>query len=272
MSSYSFRVADLIDSTETYEVFAIRYSERLTSTDEAYFRNGVYGEGSRPFTMAYFFWVIRGATGTFLFDSGFSSDAATHRSRTFLIEPLHALKEMSLTPEDVDALYLSHLHFDHTGHLDQFPRAEVFVESQEFDFWTQGCGRKKMLAASSESTDLLALEAMHRRGRARFLEGTSVVQPGIVSIHVGGHTPGQHILSVNTVNGPVVLASDALHYYDELYLDRPFALFTDVEDMYRGYELLRQLESAGVKVVAGHDMAVIERYGVEDSAPFLTRL
>ncbi len=31
----------------------------------------------------------------------------------------------------------------------------------------------------------------------------------------GGHPPGQSAVMVRTVEGPVLLASDAVHYYDE---------------------------------------------------------
>ena len=36
-----------------------------------------------------------------------------------------------------------------------------------------------------------------------------------------------------------MLASDAIHYDDELERERPFGIFSDLADMYRGYATLR---------------------------------
>jgi glyoxylase-like metal-dependent hydrolase (beta-lactamase superfamily II) len=262
----------LINDTAEHRVLAVRYAERQTSTDEAYFRNSVYGEADRDFTMAYFFWIIQGTEGTFLFDTGFSSGAAERRARTFLVDPMDALSELGIAPTSVDGVFLSHLHFDHTGHASGFPNAQVYVDTKEYEFWINGNGRKRLLAASAEEEDLSGLVSLQKSGQLTLLDGTTDVLPGIISIRVGGHTPGQHVLSVNTAGGPLLLASDALHYYDEMELDRPFCLFTELDDMYSGYELMRAFETTGARVVAGHDMAVIDRFGSEENLPYLTAL
>jgi glyoxylase-like metal-dependent hydrolase (beta-lactamase superfamily II) len=71
---------------------------------------------------------------------------------------------------------------------------------------------------------------------------------------LGGHTPGQAIVEVDTDAGRVVLASDAMHYYEEIERDRPYNLFTDMGDMYRGYDTLRSLgDQPGTTLIAGHD-------------------
>ena len=52
---------------------------------------------------------------------------------------------------------------------------------------------------------------------------------------------GQLILLVETASGPVVLASDAIHYYEEMERDWPCSIVVDVPETYAGYELLREL-------------------------------
>ena len=37
--------------------------------------------------------------------------------------------------------------------------------------------------------------------------------------------------------GDVVLTSDAVHFYEELELDRPFCVVADLEAMYGAYDL-----------------------------------
>ena len=43
----------------------------------------------------------------------------------------------------------------------------------------------------------------------------------------------------------MVLASDAAHFYEELELERPFAVMHDLEQMYAGYDLLKRLRAGG---------------------------
>ena len=84
---------------------------------------------------------------------------------------------------------------------------------------------------------------------------------GITAITVGGHSPGQQVLTVPTVSGKVVLTSDAVHFYEELELERPFAVIADLEEMYRAYDLLRELDrEPGTVLVPGHDPEVQERF------------
>ena len=58
-----------------------------------------------------------------------------------------------------------------------------------------------------------------------------------------------------------MLASDALHFYEEVERDRPFAIIADLPAMYRAYDTLAQLASQpGTHLVAGHDPAVRDRF------------
>ena len=77
------------------------------------------------------------------------------------------------------------------------------------------------------------------------LRGDAQLAPGVEARLVGGHSPGQTILLVDTAGGPVVLASDAIHYYEEMERDWPCSLLVDVAETYAGYDLLRELEAGG---------------------------
>jgi glyoxylase-like metal-dependent hydrolase (beta-lactamase superfamily II) len=94
----------------------------------------------------------------------------------------------------------------------------------------------------------------------RLTEGTDEILDGITAINVGGHSPGQQITVVRGKTGDVVLASDAVHFYEELELERPFAVMHDLEQMYAAYDVLKGLAAAGATVVPGHDPEVGRRF------------
>jgi glyoxylase-like metal-dependent hydrolase (beta-lactamase superfamily II) len=85
--------------------------------------------------------------------------------------------------------------------------------------------------------------------------------PGIRLLTVGGHTPGQVIV---VVGDRIVLASDALHFYEEAERDRPFSIVADLPGMYLAYDRLAELAARpGARLVAGHDPGVRERFPTE---------
>ena len=57
-----------------------------------------------------------------------------------------------------------------------------------------------------------------------------------------------------------MLASDAVHFYEELERDRPFGVIANLAEMYEGYDTLRELAGPGAHLVPGHDAEVMTRY------------
>ena len=74
-----------------------------------------------------------------------------------------------------------------------------------------------------------------------------------------------------TATGAVVLASDAVHFYEEVERDRPFAIVADLPAMYRAYDLLAGLAAQpGTRLVAGHDPQVRTRFARHPASPDMT--
>ena len=122
-------------------------------------------------------------------------------------------------------------------------------------------GRRGQFADTTEASELDHLRKLREAGRLTLAGQAHQVAPGIELTQVGGHTPGQAIVTVATAGGPVVLASDAVHYYEELERDRPFSIVASLADMYAAFDRIRELADGGALVVAGHDPLVAERFG-----------
>ena len=111
-------------------------------------------------------------------------------------------------------------------------------------------------------------------GKVAFHDGDATVAPG-VSVHkVGGHSRGLQVVRVETENGPLVLASDAAHYYENFEERNPFPLVVDVEDMLNGYELMSGLAGVRQLIVPGHDPLVRQNFpaAFENATPDVRRL
>lgn len=250
-----------MSGTSDYEILAIKYGTRRGTRSEIFLNYHLYGEPDGPLGMDYFFWVIRNRDRTVLVDCGFSPQGGRVRGRTQLAEPLAALSDLGLSPADVDQLVVTHAHYDHIGNLSSFPDCEVVVAADEIAFWSGPYAGRRQFAHSVETEELTALSAVVADGRARLVGDETEVAPGIRAIKVGGHTPGQLVVVVRTAQGETMLASDAVHYYEELDLDRPFSGVAALPEMYRAFDLIREFQQgAGTTVVASHDPLVAERF------------
>jgi glyoxylase-like metal-dependent hydrolase (beta-lactamase superfamily II) len=243
-----------------WTVTAVRYATLETTLSDAYYRYSAYGEPDGPARLDYYFWTLSGDGETILVDTGFAPEAGRRRGRTCLVEPAAAMAQLGIAPDTVSRVVLTHLHYDHTGNLDVLPDAELLVPTRELDFWLGPLARREQFAQSVEPSELDRVRAADEAGRVRRLEGEQEVAEGVRAIVLGGHSPGQAVVYVDGAAGPVVLASDAVHFYEELERDRPFAVIADLAEVYEAYDALSRLATGGARIVPGHDAGVMERY------------
>ncbi len=112
------------------------------------------------------------------------------QSRTALED---GIKAAGHTPEAVDVVINTHLHFDHAGgntYTDSkgelavtFPNAEFFVQRGEYDYATH---TNERTAASYFDRNYVPIE---RAGKLQLLQGESDVMAGVRVIPTPGHTP-----------------------------------------------------------------------------------
>jgi glyoxylase-like metal-dependent hydrolase (beta-lactamase superfamily II) len=245
-----------------YEVLAVRYGTRVTRKAESYLNFHMYGEPDESFEMDYYFWLVRGAGRTLVVDCGFGEEPGTRRGREMLVDPVEALAGLGVDAAAVDQLVVTHAHYDHIGNLHRFPNAEIVIARREYEFWTGPYAGRFQLAQPTEPAELACLAEAGAQGRLRLVDGTLDLAPGIDLVVVGGHTPGQMVARVAGAAGnTVVLAADAVHFYEELERDRPFFIVADLPDMYRGFDVVREMcEEPGSVLVAGHDADVRRRF------------
>ena len=244
-------------SAPEYEVYAIKYAhhERTASQN---FLGGDPHDGPMP--LDYFVWLVRGEGREFLVDTGFNAAAAARRQRLLLRPVEQALSLMGVEPGAVRDVVITHLHYDHVGNFDLFPRATFHLQDLEMQFATGRCMCHEPMRHAFDVEDVVGMVRSVYAGRVRFHAGDAQLAPGI-SVHlIGGHTMGLQVVRIATRRGHVVLASDASHYYANMGERRPFPIVYNVADMMEGWGKLLALADSAAHVIPGHDPLVLERY------------
>jgi glyoxylase-like metal-dependent hydrolase (beta-lactamase superfamily II) len=243
--------------TPTYEIYAVKYAHHERRAGEN-FIGGDPHDGPMP--LDYFVWLVRGAGRELLVDTGFSKALAVKRGRQHLRCPTEGLRLLQVDPAELRDVVISHLHYDHVGNFELFPRATFHLQELEMRYATGRYMCQECFRGAFEAEDVVGMVRRVYEGRVQFHDGDAELLPG-VSLHlIGGHTMGLQVVRVATRRGAVVLASDASHFYANMEQVRPFPIVWSVADMVDGYRRLRALADSAAHVIPGHDPLVLQRY------------
>ncbi|MEZ5866679.1 MAG: N-acyl homoserine lactonase family protein [Geminicoccaceae bacterium] len=248
---------------ERYEVFAVRYGTVAARTRRENFM-GLDPHETAPMPLDYYVWVVRNEARTIVVDTGFDHAEAAHRGRRLERLPREGLALVGVDTLTVEDVIVTHLHHDHAGTLGDFPAARFHLQEAEMAYVTGACMCYPALRMPFSVEHVCEMVRNVYSGRVVFHDGDAEVAPGVTVHRLGGHSKGIQCVRVQTERGPVVLASDTAHFYENVEQGKPFIITHDVEATLRGYDRLRKLAASPAHIVPGHDPLVLQRYPALD--------
>lgn len=250
--------------SNAYEILAVKYAEH---TARRRFESFIAADDhDAPHPIDYFVWVIRNGQRTIVVDTGFDAKEAADRDRHVMRAPAEALAMVGVDAAKVDDVIITHLHYDHAGTLDAFPRARFHLQAAEMAYATGPCMCHGHLRKPFTADHVCAMVRNVYSGRVHFHEGDGEIVPGVTVHKIGGHSRGLQCVRVATGGGPVVLASDSSHFYENFEMGKVFPITIDIADVLSGYTRLVTLAGSRRRVVPGHDPLVLVRYPALNAA------
>ena len=249
-------------SAPDYSIQAIRYA----SAEDQVAGLVMGAPKGEKIEIAMVVWLIRGGGRNILFDSGF------HRERWFklwtikdFLRPDEAVKLAGVKPEEITDIVVSHAHWDHMGGIDLFPKATVWIQKEEFRYYTGEAWQPGGQHGGIDPDDIQELVKRNTEGRVRLVDGDNVeILPGIRVYTGGRHTYASQYMLVEG-NPRFVLASDNVYLYRNLIEHAASATFSEADAAGNIAAQRRMIELAGSvdRVIPGHDALQFKKFKTE---------
>jgi glyoxylase-like metal-dependent hydrolase (beta-lactamase superfamily II) len=244
--------------TPRYDVYAIRYAT-IPGFPVSDLIKGA--DASRKIDIAMMVWLVRGGGHTIVVDSGF------YRPQFFknwkvadFVRPDEAVARAGVKPEEVTDVILTHAHWDHADGADLFPKAQVWIQKEEYRYYTADAWQPGGKHGGIEPEDMAYLLRANTEGRLHLVDGDQEILPG-VRVYIGGrHTWASQYVSVTANPGPVVLASDNMYLYENLEKHAPIAQTFDAASNLAAQDKMKTLVKDPRFIIPGHDPAVLTRF------------
>ena len=128
------------------------------------------------------------------------------------------LQAAGYKPEQIDEIYITHMHPDHVGGLMDksvmaFPNATLRINKADTDYWLSEANLKAAPEGSKGFFQgaMASVNPYAAAGKLKTFEGDTELVPGIRAIAAYGHTPGHTVYAVESKGEKLMLWGDLMH-------------------------------------------------------------
>ncbi|HVT60116.1 MAG TPA: N-acyl homoserine lactonase family protein [Thermoanaerobaculia bacterium] len=243
-----------------YEVYALSYGAIQGYPTSALVAGA---DKSRKSDLQMMIWLIKGPSGkNVLVDSGCYHDKFVKENaiRDF-IKPSETLAKLGLAPGDITDVIISHMHWDHADGMDLFPNAKIWIQKDEYGYYTGAAWQPGGRSGGIDRDDVLTLVKLNMERRVNLVDGDDREIIDGIRVYTGGrHTFASQYVGVRTAKGTLVIASDNMYLYENLQRHLPIAQTFDAESNLKAQDRMKEIASSLDLIVPGHDPEVFIKF------------
>ena len=163
--------------------------------------------------------LVQGPPGNVLIEGGVGDKHSEKERAIYGLDErgvlVRSLKRRGLEPEDIEHVFLTHLHFDHCGAVTTydgvglrptFPRAKHYVQRGEYEVLLNPDPRSRASYLPDN------VEAVKEAGLLELLDGDVEPLPGFEMRVTPGHTAGHQVVLVKSSAGTAAFMGDLVPY------------------------------------------------------------
>jgi glyoxylase-like metal-dependent hydrolase (beta-lactamase superfamily II) len=243
-----------------YEVYALSYgvfsgfpvSALLAGADK-----------DRKIDLQMMIWLVKGPGGrNILVDTGcYHESVVKGKGIKNLIKASEAIAKLGLSATDITDVIITHMHWDHADGMDLFPNAKIWIQKDEYVYYTGLAWQSGGKHGGIEPDDVLTLLKLNMDHKVNLVDGDNVEIIDGIKVYTGGrHTFASQYVGVRTTSGTVVVASDNMYLYENLEKHLPIAQTFDPDSNLKAQDRMKQIASRPDLIVPGHDPEVFVRF------------
>lgn len=210
--------------------------------------------------------------GYILYDTGYSTKILEKKLKYFLyrfLNPINIRKEAMINfqlekrgikTEDIKYIILSHLHPDHIGGLEFFPKAQIIVTKKCFEEYRKNslCSLifKELLPENFENS-LSIIENLSENKSFKYLKTYDLFSDeSIFLTELDGHSSGQCCVYIESKK--LFIAADAtwrtefLDTIDKMKL-LPRLIQNNFSEYKKSISILKNIQNDGIRILVSHD-------------------
>ena len=244
----------------TYEVYALSYG-----TYPGFPVSALIGgaDKNRKIDLQMMIWLLKGSNGKkILVDTGcYRVTIAQLKGIKNFIKPSDTLLKVGLSANDITDVIVSHMHWDHADGIDLFPNAKIWIQKEEYDYYTGAAWQPGGKHGGIEPDDVLTLVRLNTQQKVNLIDGDDREIIDGIRVYTGGrHTFASQYVGVHTDSGTVVIASDNMYLYENLEKHAPIAQTFDADSNIKAQDRMRQIASRPDLIIPGHDPEVFVKF------------
>lgn len=249
---------------DTWKIYGIRHAVNTARTRGQNFI--LDAQPDAPLVLDFYSWLLTCGDRHIVVDTGMDPVKAAKHGHSHLLSPVAGLAALGVEAAKAECVILTHAHYDHLGFLDAFPAAQFHMQAEEMAYVTGPYMEKPWFRRAYEPDEIARLVSLLHNGRLTLHGREAQIADGVTVHWVGGHCAGQEVVRVRTARGWVVLASDALHYYEEYERGIPFAVVYSSAQMIDAHDVIRALADSDDHVLPAHDPRIADLYPVAEES------
>ena len=243
---------------EDYQVYAVKYSDgwKIQAKD--------WVIGANPtdsVDVCNMFWLIKSPSGkNILVDAGFIDSTNSNKN---YISPDSILKRLNIESSEISDIIITHPHNDHIGGLILFPKAQVWMQQDDYDYFIGPAWKENGYRIGFEKRDVENLISINSEGRLKLIKGDNIeIMPGIRVFIGSKHTfENQYLLvNANSDKNKILLASDAIWFYLNLEKELPISVCMDTTSYVKAIKRIKTLVTNPDLIIAGHDDKIFSKF------------
>jgi len=255
-----FALAAVAVQSPRYDIYAVRFAHVPYGLSSL-----VAGAERGPqVDIAFTVWPLRDTSSgrVILVDAGFYRDKfiQSWKPQDF-VRPSEALaKGLGIAPDTVTDIIITHSHWDHSDGADLFPKATIWIQKAEFEYYV-GANGEVLNRGGVDADDATMFAGLKAAGRVKLIDGDNQeILPGIRVYTGGKHTFASQYVGVATADGTVVVASDNAYLYKNLDEKLAIAQTLDAASNLAAQKRMVEIAGTPARVIPGHDPAVFSRF------------